>query len=133
MATIWRAGLLVVALVVCAWFALGARQAVNTNRAAALIGSGSLPASQARHADSLLSAASTLNPDLTPDILRGQLALQRGEHSTALTDLESVTRREPLNLAAWSALAYAAARAGERGTLILAAHHISMLFPKLPR
>lgn len=133
MAAIWRAGLVVVALVVCAWFALSARQAVNTNRAAALVGSGSLTASQAQHADSLLSAAGTLNPDLTPDILRGQLALQRGEYQTALADLESVTRREPLNLGAWSALAYTAARAGERGTLIRAAHHISILFPKLPR
>jgi predicted Zn-dependent protease len=130
---IWRAGLLAVALVGCAWFALGAHQAVDTNRAATLIGGASLRPSQARQAGSLLNSAGTLNPDLTPDILRGQLALQRHRYAIGLRELETVARREPLNLQAWSALAFGAARAGDHATLVRAARHVSTLFPKLPR
>jgi predicted Zn-dependent protease len=132
-AIIWRVGLLAVAVVVCAWFALGAHQTVDTNRAAALIGGGPLSPTQARQAASLLGSARTLNPDLTPDILRGELALGRRQDAAGVADLESVTRREPLDLEAWSALAFGAARAGDRATLVRAAHHISMLFPKLKR
>jgi hypothetical protein len=133
-AMIWRAGLLAVAVAACAWFALGARQAVDTNRASALIGGPSpLSPGEARHARSLLSSAGTLNPDLTPDILRGELALQQGQDAAAERNLESVTRREPLNLEAWSALAFAAARASDRATLIRAARNVSALYPKLPR
>lgn len=132
MATIWRAGLLGFAVVACAWFALGVHQARDTNRASALIGGPApLTVQQAQRAGSLLSSAATLNPDLTPEILRGQLALEQRQSARAVRILSSVTRREPLNLRAWSQLAYAAAEAGDRRTLIRAARHISALYPKL--
>ena len=132
MPTIWRAGLLGFAVVACAWFALGVHQARDTNRANALIGGPApLTAQQAQRARSLLSSAATLNPDQTPEILRGQLALQQRQSRRAGRILSSVTRREPLNLHAWSELAYAAARAGDRRPLTRAARHISALYPKL--
>jgi predicted Zn-dependent protease len=131
-ATISRAGLLVLAVTICAWFALGVHQALDTNRAAALIGNlTSLRASEAQRASSLLSSAEKLNPDLTPDILRGELAFNQRRDATSVRILESVTQREPLNLEAWSALALAAARTGDRATLTRAARNISALHPKL--
>ena len=80
-----------------------------------------LSAQQARQARSLLGDAEALNPDLSPEILRGQLAFDQRQYPLAERILTSVTRREPLNLQAWVQLTYAAARAGDRRTLIRAA------------
>lgn len=127
-----RAALVVGVLVLCAWFVLGVRQAEDTQRAAALIAGGNrLSAEQARLARSLLDSAGTLNPDLTIDLLRGQLAADQQQTAAAERIAASATRREPLNLAAWSQLVYAAARRGDRPTLIRAARHVSELYPKL--
>lgn len=116
----------------CAWFALGVHQAQDTNRASALVGGpGRLSRVEAARARSLLSSAATLNPDRTPTILRGQLDSEQGAHGAAVRTLESVTRNEPMNLQAWVQLAYAAARDGDRRALVVAARHISALFPKL--
>jgi predicted Zn-dependent protease len=132
MATMIRGGLVALALVVCAWFALGAYQAGNTHDANALItGSGSLSAAQARHAQSLLHSAGKLNPDLNVDILRGELALDQHRDATAVGILESVTRREPQNLNAWVQLVFASAKAGDREITATASRHVSALFPKL--
>ncbi len=130
--TISRAGLLVLALVAIAWFALAVRQAQDTNGATALLSAPApLSAQQAQRARSLLSSAGTLNPDLTVDLLRGQLALDQHHSAAAERILESVTRREPLNFLAWTQLAFAAARRGDRRTLVVAARHLSALFPKV--
>jgi predicted Zn-dependent protease len=129
---IWRVAILAVAVLACAWFALGIHQVRDTTRASAMIG-GSSPLSpqQARRARSLIDSAATINPDLTPAILRGQLASQQGQYRAAERILEPVTRSEPLNLQAWLQLAYASARDGDRGTLIRAGRHIAALFPKV--
>jgi predicted Zn-dependent protease len=130
--TISRAGVLALALVAAAWFALAVRQAQDTNRASVLLGAAApLSAQQAQRARSLLSSAGTLNPDLTVDLLRGQLAFDQHHGAAAERILESVTRREPLNLQAWTQLAFAAARSGDRATLVRAARHVSALFPKV--
>jgi predicted Zn-dependent protease len=127
-----RVGLLVVAVVVAAWFAVGVRQARDTDRATALVAANSpLSPKAARQAQSLLRAAGTLNPDLTIDILRGELAVNQRHDAQAERILESVTGREPLNLAAWTQLAFAAAQVGDRRTLVRAARNISALYPKL--
>jgi predicted Zn-dependent protease len=132
MALIIRGGLLVLSVVVCAWFALAWSQARDTERAGALIGSAkSLSAAQARHARSLLQGAGTLNPDAAVDILRGELALGQHNAVSAVQILESVTRREPQNLNAWVQLAFASARAGDSALTLVAARHVSALFPKL--
>lgn len=129
-----RAALLLFAVLTCAWFVLGARQAMDTQRATSLIAGGQrLTTEQAQRARSLLRSAAALNPDLTIDLLRGQLAADQGQIAVAEKISGSVARREPLNLAAWAQLAYQAARAGDRPTLELAARHISELYPKLRR
>ncbi len=97
--------LLVVAVIACAWFAVGARQAINTDRASALISPGSrLGPRQAANASSLLDAARWLNPDREIDVLRSKLALEQGHPAEAQQILERVTRDEPQNLAAWLVL-----------------------------
>jgi predicted Zn-dependent protease len=127
-----RGLVLVVAVLAAAWFALGVRQSTDTSEASALItGPSPLSAGQANRARSLLSSASTLNPDKTVAILRGQLAIDQHQNADAVQTLEAVTRDEPDNLSAWIQLAYAAGRAGNRGELTQAGRRISYLFPKL--
>jgi hypothetical protein len=132
MAMVSRAALLVLALVACAWFGLAAQQAHDMSKASALLSGGRpLSEQQARTARSLLSSAGTLNPDLTVEELRGRLAFDQHQNAAAELIFASVARREPMNLAAWTQLAYAAAKARDRRTLIEAASRISALYPKL--
>jgi len=104
-----RVALVLAAVVVCAWFVVGIRQARDTTRASAIINAnGSIPAARAALASSELKAAGWLNPDREVDILRGQLASYRGDVAGAVSILGQVTRDEPMNLQAWAALAAAA-------------------------
>jgi predicted Zn-dependent protease len=104
-----RAALAVFAVIACAWFALGIRQAHDTNQAQAIVsGQQSLTAGQAAHVDSLLKAAGTLNPDLQIDLLRGEAALLRHDRPRAMRSFESIVHREPDNLQGWVLLAQAA-------------------------
>jgi predicted Zn-dependent protease len=124
-----RVAAVVAALVVCAWFAVGIRQAVNTNRATALVGGGTrLTGPEVRRARSALDAAGSLNPDLGVELLRGQLAFDQHRWVAAERIFMSVTRREPMNLQAWTALAYAAAGAHDERTGELAGRRISALY-----
>jgi predicted Zn-dependent protease len=126
-----RAAAALLALVVCAWFAIGIRQSVDTNRASALIGGGTrLTAPQVRRARSQLSSAAFLNPDLTIELLRGQLALDQGRKAAAERAIESVTRREPLNLIAWVKLIVAATETHDKPAVVTAARHASQLYVK---
>lgn len=118
------------ALVVCAWFVLGVRQARDAAAATALVSAGHrLSPSQAARARSLLDSAGTLNPDLTVDLLRGELASDQHHRRLAERIFAAVARREPLNLQAWSHLAFAAAQVGDRATLVRAARRVSLLYP----
>jgi predicted Zn-dependent protease len=123
-----RVVLVAVALAVCAWFALGIRQANQVNDAAAIVGSPA-SAAQARHAAKLLDDARTLNPDARVDVLRGQLALQQGDRDRAHRILSDVVAREPENLEASVSLARASRNAAEfRGALA----HVAQLVPRVP-
>jgi|SRR5579884_207077 len=125
-----RVAVVVAALVVSAWFGLGWWQARQTGRAAALVaGAATLTPAQAWAARADLDAAATLNPDLTVDVLRGELAAGRHDLARAIAILRSVTAREPLNLSAWAQLGFAAARAGDRRLLAVAGRHIASLIP----
>ncbi|MGH2866692.1 MAG: hypothetical protein ACRDNK_03870 [Solirubrobacteraceae bacterium] len=96
------------AVLVCAWFALGARQAVDTSRATAVVNNANtLTRKQAAQAEALLSSASTLNPDRQVDILRGIVAQGRNDPRRALAIFEGVARAEPMNLTAWLYVAQA--------------------------
>lgn len=95
-----------IAIVVCLWFALGVRQAVDGTRAAAAL-------ARAQHVDpatatriaAQLDHASALNPDQTVSILRAQLLVERGYRERGLKLLGNVIRAEPMNLEAWRAIA----------------------------
>jgi hypothetical protein len=98
-----------VAVVVCAWFALGARQAIDTSRARAIADRGShATAGQERQVASLVHAARLLNPDKQPDVLLGQTEVEHGDFSRAVRVLKPVTRGEPQNIQGWIWLAHAA-------------------------
>jgi predicted Zn-dependent protease len=96
-----RVTLIAVALIACAWFALGIRQVRDQDQAARLIEGRPPTASQAARALRLLDGAATLNPDTQPDVVRAQVALRRGHEPKAERILLAVTRREPENIAAW--------------------------------
>jgi hypothetical protein len=96
----------VIAIVVCLWFALGVRQAVDGTRATAAL-------ARAQHVDratatriaAQLDPAAVLNPDQTVSILRAQLQVERGRREAGLKLLGRVIRAEPMNLEAWRAIA----------------------------
>jgi hypothetical protein len=95
-----------VAVVVCAWFALGIRQARNIDRASAIITSGTTPSPrQASEIKGWLDAAGWLNPDRQVQLLRGKLDQERGERAAARRILLPATAAEPMNLQAWVYLA----------------------------
>ncbi|HUE26442.1 MAG TPA: hypothetical protein VMP89_06680, partial [Solirubrobacteraceae bacterium] len=72
--------LTVVALAVCAWFVIGVRQAQDLAAATSVVqvGGAAGPARLAAAAADLHSAA-FLDPDQEVNILRGRLAIARGE------------------------------------------------------
>ena len=107
--TLARLGLALAALLVTAWFAVGVHQSRAVSQAQAATAGGRLTAAQARHADSLLHDAATLNPDRSVDVLRAQVALARGNAAAARQILNGVVRAEPQDLDAWIALARASA------------------------
>jgi predicted Zn-dependent protease len=121
----------VLALVVCAWFALGARQAVNTSRASAIVsGTSRLSSAEAHHTLALLDNAGTLNPDRNVDILRAQAYLASGDAPAARRVLSTVTRQEPQNVEGWLWLARAS---GANEALFYSSlRHVRQLEPRLP-
>jgi hypothetical protein len=97
-----RLALGVAAVAVAAWFALGAIQSHDLDAAGSIInGQNHLTAGQADRASSLLDGAATLNPDLDVQLLRSQLAAERGDRSEAHRLALEATHKEPLNADAW--------------------------------
>jgi len=97
-----RALLVAAAVLVCAWFALAARQAHDTAHAQAIVaGSTQLGPAEARRAASLLDAAGFLNPDRQVDLVRAQLDLERGLPAQANAVAAVLVRAEPENVQAW--------------------------------
>jgi predicted Zn-dependent protease len=104
--TILRFAALAGAVAVCAWFAIGIRQAHDVASATQTIESSRpLTQSQLHAMDARLDAAATLNPDRTVDILRARALIKAGRARAAERILERVTREEPMNLEGWVWLA----------------------------
>jgi hypothetical protein len=126
-----RGSMLALAVVLCAWFAVGIRQTRDLNRATAIVTGQSPPApAAAAHARSLLSGAGWLNPDTTVDAVRGRLALAQGDNARAQQILGGVVRSEPDNLQAWTSLA-ASVLPSDRAGLRIAVAHIAQLDPRI--
>jgi hypothetical protein len=119
------------ALVACAWFAFGIRQAIDTSRAAAIANQGNYAtAAQVHEVASLTRSARLLNPDEQPDVLLGQVETEHGDDSSARRVLGAVTRSEPQNLEAWLWLGHASR--SDPVTFYVAAAHVRHLEPRLP-
>ncbi|HWJ50969.1 MAG TPA: hypothetical protein VNR42_08115 [Solirubrobacteraceae bacterium] len=127
-----RVALGIVALVVCAWFELGIRQAHDTAAATAIVTAHPQTASaaQTRKVESLLHAAGQLNPDVEVDLLRGRIVLAGGDPAGARRIIAAVTRAEPRNLEAW--LTLASASTDSRPSFLNALEHVRRLEPLLP-
>jgi predicted Zn-dependent protease len=117
-----------VSLLVCAWFALGARQAIDTSRAMAIADRGNTAtAAEEREVSSLVHDARALNPDQQPLITLGQVEIEHGDDASAVRVLEPITRSEPQNALAWQTLATAA---GDNPALLSKAlSHLRVLVP----
>jgi predicted Zn-dependent protease len=103
----WRWAALALALVVCAWFALGVRQATSLTHAEAIIyAQPYTTAARARVAEALLDEAGWLNPDRQVEIDRAHILLERHDPKAALPIAESVVGAEPQNIQAWLWLAH---------------------------
>jgi hypothetical protein len=130
MKTAARVGILGLAIVVCAWFAVGIRQAHDIDQATSIVTGAHVPTpAQARRAQSLLDSAAWLYPGTEVDVLKGRLAIEQGKRAQAVGIERRVTEREPLNLDGWVWLAqsYTNPTLGTR-----ALSHVSELAPKVP-
>jgi hypothetical protein len=128
-----RIAIAVVALVACAWFALGVRQAHDQARATSLINQPGTPsASETRQILQLLDRAATLNPDRSIDLLRAQAEVRHGEGQIALRQMLGVVRDEPLNVDAWIVLGFAAGGGRDPAVASLARIKERQLAPPVP-
>ncbi len=126
-----RTLLLVLAVLICAWFVVGVRQARNTDLATnALAPHTSVTATQGARITSWLDAAAWLNPDRQVDVLRGKLAFKEHDSQRAVAILLGVTRDEPKNLLAWVGLLQPALRVNQ-DLFSLAVRELKILDPRL--
>ena len=128
-----KAGSVCLALVVAAWFGLGAWQTDNLNRAETIINAQThTTAARARKAESLLDDAATLNPDRTVEIDRIHILLERNDVAAARGIAGELIRAEPQNLGTWIWVAHVglAGNGSQRQLFELAARHISELDPQ---
>lgn len=125
-----RPVLAVVAVIMCLWFALGARQIHDLNAATAVI-AGQSTAAKLSRASSLLDLAGFLNPDRRVQLERATLEDRRGNRHEALRLTQQVLRAEPSSIVGWDLLAQLS---GGRPPLYLEAlRHIRQLLPPVPR
>ena len=98
-----------VALLACAWFALGIREGHDANQATQdLSNAGRLTPAQASHLSGLLDHAGVLNPDRAIDVLRARLQNHSGRNVAAIATLMRVVRDEPSDIDAWQLMALVA-------------------------
>lgn len=120
-----------VAAVMSVWFALGARQAISTQRASAIVSRGrTATAAQEREVSSLVRSARLLNPDQEPNVLLGRIEIERGHYARAQRVLLSVTRSEPQNIEGWIWLAQSSPR--DPRTFYYALPYLRELEPHVP-
>jgi hypothetical protein len=129
-ALVVRTVVIAASLIVCAWFALGIRQAHDLARATSIVsGPGSVGPGQARQASALLRSAAVLNPDSQVDLLKGQLAFRDGDRASAGRLFADVAKREPMNLMAWFWLAQAPEN---HQAWLIALARVAQLEPQVP-
>jgi hypothetical protein len=126
--TIFRVGSAAAAALVCAWFAVGIRQAHDTAKATSILSAATpLNGVQAAHVAEFLRGARLLNPDQQVELLRGELAIRRNDLAAARRILGGVVRTEPMNVQGWIWLAKASSN--NPSAFVLALLHINRLEP----
>jgi hypothetical protein len=100
-----RYALAAVAVLACAWFVVGLRQAHEIDAATNLLNNGGTERSAAvqQHARSLLDSAAFINPGVDVTLLRAQLAENEGAWANAARVLYQAASAEPDNLSVWIA------------------------------
>jgi predicted Zn-dependent protease len=99
-----RVALVLGALVVIAWLAVGLRPAVPETRAKGVLTQQPLTAADRAHARRLLRDARTLNPDTRPRVTEGALLVASKQPRAAAAVLRGVVAAEPENAEAWALL-----------------------------
>ena len=126
-----RVAILGLAVVACAWFAVGVRQAHDIDRASSIVAGTEVPTpAHAQHAQSLLDSAAWLYPGTEVDVLQGRLAIEQGRRAQAQRIERGVTDSEPLNLDGWVWLARSQT---ERAPALRALAHVVALDPMLAK
>jgi hypothetical protein len=101
-----RAAVVVVAIPVVAWLAIGYGQADSVNSGAYLAGRAGATPRQLANAVGDLRSAGTLNPSRTDRLgVEAALEVRRGHPAAAARDLEELVRHEPDARDAWFLLA----------------------------
>ncbi len=118
------------AVVVCAWFALGAHQTHDEDAAVTLIDQSGTPspAVTANILD-LLDSAGTLNPDRNIALYRSQAQSRAGRSAAGLRTALAVARAEPLNIDAWTVVEFAAQTIDPAESRIAARHQLQLAPP----
>jgi hypothetical protein len=100
-----RYGIVVIAVVVCAWFVIGVRQVHAIDAATTLLQNVSTERSVAvqQRSRSLLDEAAFLHPGIDVTLLRAQLAENARDWARASRLIDQATAAEPDNLDAWLA------------------------------
>jgi predicted Zn-dependent protease len=99
-----RVALVVLALAVLGWLAVGLRPAVPETRAKEVLAHQPLTAADRAHALRLLRDARTLNPDTRPRVTEGALLVASRRPRAATAVLRGVVADEPQNAQAWALL-----------------------------
>lgn len=97
-----RYGLAVLAIVVCAWFVVGARQAHEVDVATNLLDTGVAghPA-DSQHTASLLKSADFMFPGTDVKLLRARLDMELHQYPQAKVLVDQARTSEPDNVNAW--------------------------------
>ncbi len=118
------------AALLCAWFVLGTVQAHDESVATALIDRSGTPSpALTARILGLLDTAGTLNPDRDIALLRSQAQTRAGRNVAAVRTARGVTRAEPLNINAWTVLAFAAQPVDPTEARLARAHQHSLAPP----
>lgn len=118
------------AVVVCAWFAVGAHQTHDEDAAVTLIDQSGTPTpAVTAKILGLLDGAATLNPDRNIALYRSQAQTRAGHSAAGLRAALAVARAEPLNIDAWTVVEFAAQTIDPRESRIAARHQLALAPP----
>jgi hypothetical protein len=128
-----RLSVLALAVVACAWFAVGVIQSHDQTEAEALLQRVGTPTpATTASIMSLLSTAGTVNPDRNIELDRSQAQSRAGQAQAGVATAERVATAEPQNVNAWLVLGFAAGRV-EPGLARRARAKVMQLAPPVPR